>query len=238
MEKESRTELHISRKCSLKSKIALALLCFPQEMVETEWGSQKQSCSKSLIISGHCAAATGHFSCHFMPSSHSVLLRMVHRNSNDEGQKSKSQGRKSALRHFYHNQIHHRFTSVSCQFQRFRKPFHTVHESKACPLDPSELMYSFLWEKLSDRACNHPSHLRAGGDRHAISSALIVRPVCLAVKSLQSVKHPVIDKRSCTAFKALTDPCCCMMLTSTDAVKRTIQTRHSPPPYNPLLCCF
>lgn len=89
--------------------------------------------------------------------------------------------------------------------------------------------HCFLRKKLGDKAFNHPSHLRAGGDRHATSSALIVGPVCLAVKSLQAVKHPVTDKRSCTACKALTDPFCCMMLTSADAMKRTIQTKHSPP---------
>lgn len=39
--------------------------------------------------------------------------------------------------------IHHRFTLVSCQLQRFRKLFHTVGESKACPLDPSRDIVSW-----------------------------------------------------------------------------------------------
>lgn len=105
MEKESGTEHHFVRKCSLKGKIALAFLCFPEEMVETEWGSRKQSCSKSLLISGHCAAATGHFSCHFMPSSHPVLLGTAHRSTSDDGQKPKPQGREKVCTETFLSQL-------------------------------------------------------------------------------------------------------------------------------------
>jgi len=55
-------------------------------------------------------------------------------------------------------------------------------------------------------------------ERHALSSALIMTPVCLAVKSLQSVKHPVTDKRSFTALKVLTDPCHWVMFILADII--------------------
>lgn len=78
-------------------------------------------------------------------------------------------------------------------------------------------MYSFL-DKDIDRVYKHSPHLRAVEERQAFSSALTTRPVYLAVKFLQSIKHPVTDKRGCTACKVLMDPCHWVMLALADII--------------------